>query len=150
MLPGFFSPSIIFLYAIINHARRLFGPSPGAAAQAQAHAAHRGHCHPGHKPNPITKQNRKAMRPTTDRSMINFYGEETRPGVFRYFTMEPTRLAVILNPKVLREIPDKRDAAKMITACARYHMERAWSGERMEELNQLIKKNKSYASDSMD
>jgi hypothetical protein len=85
----------------------------------------------------------------SDRAMINFYGEETRPGVFRYFTMEPTRLAVILNPKPMREVSDKRDAAAMIAACARYHMERASSVERMKELSELIKKY-NYAPSNVD
>ena len=88
------------------------------------------------------------MPPTTHRHLINFYGEQTRPGVFRYFTMEPTRLAVILNPKPMREVSDKRDAAAMIAACARYHMERAWSQERMTELDSLIK-NQKYAPSDM-
>lgn len=87
------------------------------------------------------------MRPTSDRSMINFYGEEIRPGVFRYFTMEPRRLAVILNPKPMREIEDKRDAAALIAASARYHMERASSVERIKELSELLKKYNYAPSD---
>jgi hypothetical protein len=89
------------------------------------------------------------MRPNSDRAMINFYGEETRTGVYRYFTMEPTRLAVILNPKPMREVSDKRDAAAMIAACARYHKERAWSPDRMAELDSLIK-NQKYAPSNVD
>jgi len=144
----FFTTLKFWNYAIRNHARSRPGPSPGSATQAQARAAHCGNCNPGHKPNPITKQNRKAMRPNSDRAMIKFYGEETRPGVFRYFTMEPTRLAVILNPKPMREVSDKRNAAALIAACARYHMERAWSPERMTELNEIIK-NQKYAPSDM-
>jgi hypothetical protein len=144
----FFTTLKFWNYAIRNHARSRPGPSPGSATQAQARAAHCGHCHPEQFTYPITKQNRKAMRPNSDRAMINFYGEETRPGVFRYFTMEPTRLAVILNPKPMREVSDKRDAAAIIAACARYHMERAWSPERMTELNEIIK-NQKYAPSDM-
>ena len=81
-------------------------------------------------------------------TLITIYSEETRPGVFRYHTMEPTRLAVILNPKPMREVSDKRDAAAIIAACARYHMERAWSPERMTELNEIIK-NQKYAPSDM-
>jgi cytochrome c553 len=144
----FFTTLKFWNYAIRNHARSRPGPSPGSATQAQSRAAHCGHCHPEQFTYPITKQNRKAMRPNSDRAMINFYGEETRPGVFRYFTMEPTRLAVILNPKPMREVSDKRDAAAIIAACARYHMERAWSPERMTELNEIIK-NQKYAPSDM-